>query len=477
MARRLLVTYLTITALALAVVMVPLGAIFADREHDRLVFGIERDAQSVASLVEDALQTGVPPAIDTVLVDYADSGGRIVVVDTSGSSVADSDRIDGVPRDFSTRPEIAAALDGQRSSGTRGSETLGADLVFVAVPVASGGTVHGAVRVTFPTSTLDGRVRSTWLHLGELAIVVLGIVVVVGMVFAQGVTGPVRRLQAAAQRLADGDLSVQVPAGDGPPELRALAETFNTTASRLAQLVESQRRFVADASHELRTPLTALRLRLETLAPLVPDSAAPKLDAAIAETVRLARLVQSLLVLARTDASTPERTTVDIARIVAERADAWQPVAADQDAVVEVDSPREVMVRAVDGALEQILDNLISNALDVAPPSSAVTIRVAPRQDSTELHVIDAGPGMDADARSRAFERFWRNTDGAGEGFGLGLSIVNQLASLSGGHVRLEPGAEGIGLDVVVTLEAVASSTHRHVGHGQDNAYPTLTST
>ena len=477
MARRLLGTYLTVTALALAVVMLPLGAIFADREHDRLVFDIERDAQSVASLVEDALEAGTAPKIDAVLLDYADSGGRIVVVDADGASVADSERLGGQPRDFSTRPEIAAALDGQRNSGTRESETLGADLMFVAVPVASGGQVHGAVRVTYPTSTLEARVRSTWVRLGGLAVLVLGIVAAVGTVLARSVTGPLRRLQAAAGRLADGDLSVQVPSGDGPPELRALAETFNTTADRLAQLVESQRRFVADASHQLRTPLTALRLRLETLMPVVPDPAVPKLEAAIAETTRLARLVQSLLVLARTDASTPGRTTMDLAAVVVERAESWRPVAADHDVLLVPSCPAGVVVWAVDGALEQILDNLISNALDVAPAHSTVEVRVIPADDWTELHVIDTGPGMPPEARAHAFERFWQPPDSSGEGFGLGLAIVHQLASLSGGDVRLESGTDGIGLDVIVRLEPAGPGPVGGRGSGDGNLYPTLTST
>jgi hypothetical protein len=186
MVRRLLVTYLTITALVLAAVVVPLGLTFADRERDRLVFDVERDAQAVSTLVEDALEAGTAPTIDDLLADYADTGGRIVVVDTDGISVADSDRPTGSRRDFSTRPEIAAALDGQRSSGTRSSETLGTGLMYVAVPVASGGVVHGAVRVTFPTSALDARVTSMWLRLGALSAVVLVAVALVGMVLARG---------------------------------------------------------------------------------------------------------------------------------------------------------------------------------------------------------------------------------------------------------------------------------------------------
>jgi signal transduction histidine kinase len=477
MARRLLATYLTITAFVLAAVVIPLGRTFADREGDRLLFDVERDAQAVASLVEDALEAGETPPIGAVLADYADTGGRIVVVSTRGVSVADSDRPDGEPRDFSTRPEIAAALDGRRTSGTRASETLGGELMYVAVPVASGGVVHGAVRVSYPTSTLDARVSSMWLRLGLLSAVVLGAVAAVGLVLARSVTRPVRRLRVAASRLAAGDLAVRVDLDTGAPELRDLAETFNLTAERLAHLVESQRRFVADASHQLRTPLTALRLRLETLSPTVAPEARPKLDAALVETARLARLVQSLLVLARSDAATPTRVTVDLAAIVAERAESWRPAARDRDVALVIDCPTPTRVQAVPGALEQILDNLVSNALEVAPPGSAIAVRAEQRDHRVELHVVDEGPGMAPDVREHAFERFWRPPDAAGQGFGLGLAIVRQLAIACGGDARLEPGPADRGLDAVVRLAPDTPRAPAPAGpHERQNPNPALTS-
>jgi signal transduction histidine kinase len=473
MVRRLLVTYLTITALVLAAVVVPLGLTFADRERDRLVFDVERDAQAVSTLVEDALEAGTAPTIDDLLADYADTGGRIVVVDTDGISVADSDRPTGSRRDFSTRPEIAAALDGQRSSGTRSSETLGTGLMYVAVPVASGGVVHGAVRVTFPTSALDARVTSMWLRLGALSAVVLVAVALVGMVLARGVTRPVRALEDAAHRLADGDLTARADADEGSPELRALAETFNRTADRLAQMVESQRRFVADASHQLRTPLTALRLRLETLEPDIGPASRAKLEAALAETARLARLVQSLLVLARSDAATVQLGAQDVAAIVAERAESWGPAAHDRGVAVTVEAPGPTSAVAAAGALEQILDNLISNALDAAPPGTVVTVRITRGGPWVELHVIDEGPGMAPEVRAHAFERFWRPPGTTGHGFGLGLAIVEQLAHACGGDARLDPGPDGRGLDAVVRL---TSAERRGAGLPGQNPNPALTS-
>jgi signal transduction histidine kinase len=483
MARRLLATYLTITALTLAVVVIPLGRVFADRERARLTYEIEHDAQAVASLVEDDLEAGTAPSIELTLTDYRATGGRIVVVDADGVSVADSDAPDGSPRDFSTRPEIVTALDGRRSSGTRASETLGTGLLYVAVPVASGGSVHGAVRITYPTSKADARVRSLWLRLGLLSSVVLALVAAVGVLFAGGVTRPVRRLQRAAARLAAGDLAVRVEADDGPPELRDLAETFNATAEQLAELIEAQRRFVADASHQLRTPLTALRLRLETLAPHVAEPARPKLDAAIAETNRLGRLVHSLLVLARSDATVAEPAAVDLTAVVADRVVAWAPVAADQAVALTGRCPTDLWVLALPGALEQILDNLLSNALDAVPDGTEIVVHAEPAGDVVDLHVVDQGPGMDLEARSQAFERFWRPTVGRSTrspGFGLGLSIVAQLAARGGGHARLEPGRGGVGLDAVVTLRratppAELASSHDRPEAGP-NVYPTLTS-
>jgi signal transduction histidine kinase len=477
-ARRLLVTYLTISALVLAAVVIPLGRTFADREKDRLVFDIERDAQAVASLVEDALEAGEPPPIDDLLADYAHTGGRIVVVDAQGVSVADSDRPGGEPRDFSTRPEIAAALDGARPAGTRASETLGVELMYVALPVASGGVVHGAVRVSYPTSTLDARVSSMWLRLAALSAVVLGTVAAVGLVLARSVTRPVRRLQVAAGQLAGGDLAARVDLDAGAPELRDLADTFNRTADRLAQLVESQRRFVADASHQLRTPLTALRLRLETLSPAVAPEARPKLAAALAETQRLARLVESLLVLARSDAA-PARAAVDLGAVVAQRTDSWAPTAREQEVAIMVEGPATpTWVSAVPGALDQILDNLVANALDVAPPGTPVTIGVTSRDDAVELHVIDRGPGMAPDVRAHAFERFWRPPGATGQGFGLGLAIVGELAVACGGEARLDPGPAGRGLDAVVRLIPHGRYT-RQPGDGDDvvSPNPALTST
>jgi signal transduction histidine kinase len=321
----------------------------------------------------------------------------------------------------------------------------------VAVPVASQGRIYGAVRITYPTSTVDARVRRVWLALAGVAAVVLSVVALVGFALARSTTRPLQALEQATTAVAHGDLEARAPTDRGPLEVRRLAEAFNDMAARLSRLLDSQRAFVADASHQLRTPLTALRLRLENLEATTPAAAASDLRAAAAETGRLARLVDGLLVLARTEAAPGRREVVDLAAVVADRQAAWAPLAAEQKVELTVHPTSATPVWAIPGALEQTLDNLLANALRVAPAGSRIQLAVRRAGSWVELHLTDQGPGMPADQRQRAFDRFWRGSTPDKEGTGLGLAIVRQLLEASGGAAELRPNPGG-GLDAVARL-------------------------
>jgi signal transduction histidine kinase len=273
----------------------------------------------------------------------------------------------------------------------------------------------------------------------------------VGFALARLVTRPVNRLKEAARRIAEGDLTARAPAYHGAPELRELASTFNDTAGRLKEMLDAQDAFVADASHQLRTPLAALRLQLENIESAAPSSLQPALASARAETARLSRISEALLSLTRSVTAHTVCEPIDAARAAADRHQAWEPVATDAGVQLVLSAPDHAWVAASPGALEQILDNLIDNALEVAPPASTVHIEIRPVDDLVELHVIDHGPGLSYEQRSRAFDRFWRGPSAEPGGTGLGLAIVLQLAKRCGGRAELRPGSED-GIDAVVSL-------------------------
>ncbi len=457
MTRRLVASYLALALVVLVALEIPLGVLYARGERDALNLRIERDATALASLAEDVLESGGDPAaLREVAAAYgADTGARAVIVDAQGRSVADSDPSRPLGRSFASRPEVAAALRGERVVGERGSQTLGNRIVFVAVPSASGGRVHGAVRVSFAADQVDARVRRYWLVLVGIGLVVMAAVAAVGWLLARSVASPLERLGATAARIGGGDLTARADEGAGPPEVRQLARRLNESTARLGAMVAAQRDFVADASHQLRTPLTALRLRLENLERDVAPAGRGDLDAALDETDRLARLVDGLLALARADEPDVRRAAVDVAAACRHRAEAWRPVAAEEGVAVEVEAPPEAAALAVPGAIEQILDNLIDNAVRVAPPGSAVEVAVVREADRVTVRVADRGPGMDPEALASAFDRFW-TTRAAGGGTGLGLAVVERLAAASGGSARLRA-RDGGGIVAEVRLPATGA--------------------
>jgi signal transduction histidine kinase len=454
MTRRLLVGYLAITVIVLLILEVPLAVFYSQRERERFTTAVERDASVLATIYEDSLEKGQPPNAAAAQQYAKRTGARVVVVDNDG--IAEVDTAESVPRDFSTRPEIITALTGSRAVGTRSSATLHADLLYVAIPVASGGTIHGAVRVTLDTSDVDSQIHRFWLGLAAVAAVILAAMALVGLAIARSMTRPIRRLQGVATQFAGGDLSIDEQPLEGPVELQALARTMSTMAARLSELLTAQRAFVADASHQLRTPLTALRLRLENLQARASTADADELEAAIDETVRLGALVNDLLQLARADQSHVVEDT-DLAAVTTGRVDMWAAVADAKDVRLELSgADQPVLVAAVPGALEQILDNVLDNAINATPSGSLVTVSVERGTAQHALRISDHGPGLSDDDKAHAVQRFWRGATG-GSGTGLGLAIASALATASGGDLTLGD-VPGHGLAVRLSLRPASSS-------------------
>jgi signal transduction histidine kinase len=436
---RLLVAFAYVLVLVIVALAVPL-ALSTQHRIDREVRAQAADgAQLVAASASGRLDQ--PGQLDTLVGKVArDLGARVIVVDLSGSLLADSAQPGTRGVAYGNRPEIVEALAGRTVQGRRRSATLDEQLLYTAVPVVKAGRTDGAVRVTQSVAALDREVRRDQYALAGIGALALVFGLAVAWFVAGSLARPLGQLASTARRVGSGDLEAR-GAVEGSAEQRDVARAFNTMADRLTHALEAQREFVANASHQLRTPLTGLRLRLEA-ADMANSDPAVRADLAAAETetLRLARLVTNLLTLASADAPAPPSEPVDLA-VAAHEAEARWRARADQEGrsvVAAADAP--VVGQGNGDDIATSLDNLIENALVHAPEGSAVTITCGRDGAQVFVAVLDEGPGISAEDAAAAFRRFQRGAArpaGRG-GTGLGLAIVGALAARWGGSASLQ---------------------------------------
>lgn len=460
MTRRLLVTYLTFALLILVALEVPLGYVYHRNEEQQAFGQLEHDAEVLAAFVDTALRANDRTQVGLLARESAQRlGGHVDIVDARGEVLSSTHPDKHLPGEFAAAPDIRTVLSGKGRISTRTAVTGGVEMMSVAVPIHPGVAAQGALRVSVPTAPLTSRIERFWFILFAAGIAVLAAVALIAFALARWISKPVRALEQATRRLADGTLLAAPAATTGPPELQRLAATFYATGNRMQALIESQRSFIGHASHQLKTPLAALRLRLENLEDDIAADGRRNLRAALTETDRLAQMVETLLAMARSEQTILPREAVVLSAAVADRVFLWAPLAADQDVRFRTTGDDDVRAWAIPGAVDQILDNLVSNALRVAPRGSTVTIGWSasgePDPTTVQLHVVDEGPGLTAEQRQRALDPFWRAPDAARGGTGLGLSLVRKLAEASGGDAALRP-APGGGIDAVVTLPTPA---------------------
>ena len=463
MRRLLLLSFVGIALLALAVSTVPLAFFIQSVERDRVLTALERDAFVIAGKAEEALESlayeDLLP-VRELTKKYRDAGGaRVVIVDKQGTAVVTNDPQENrVGVSYASRVEFGDALEGRVSTGERFSDTLGITLVYVAVPVYSGPDTVGAVRLTFDKAVIDEEVNEQLAGIAVVALSTLAISALLAIVLSFLLSRGVRNLDRAAVGLAAGKLDERVSENEGPPELRALASSFNQMAERLGTLLEQQRRFASDASHQLRTPLTALRLRIEG----IRESMNPRgknterFDAIEDEIGRLSRLIDGLLALGRAGSTSTVVEDIDASSVVRERVDGWRLLAEEASRTLVAHIEPAISVRALPTALEQIVDVYLDNALSLTPEGGTITVALRSDKDKATLTVEDEGPGVSKEVAERAFDRFWRGQSHY-EGSGLGLAIVRQLAEASGASVSLTNNDRGQG--------AIASAVFHKVAH------------
>jgi signal transduction histidine kinase len=393
--RRRLVSSTAAIALASVIVLgVPLGLVEAARVRSDATSRLEREADAVASAIDDSLEAHRPLS-PLRLARFVRPRHRVVIVTHAGQQLAVGDPIDG---------DVTRVRSGSSQSATVVAEA--------------------------PASEASDRVIRAWLLIAALAVGGVAAAVALAFVQARRLARPLESLASTSARLGEGDFSTR--AGRfSIPEVDALAHVFDSSAERIARLVAREREFSANVSHQLRTPLTALRLRLEELA-LQPASDAERaeVEAALGEVDRLESTIAGLLAYAR-EASAGEVAPIDLADLARRHAATWRVLFGRVGRRLEVDDPAPVHVTASPAAVGQVLDVLLDNALHHGAGRALVTVSDDGRR--ARLAVEDEGLGVPPEAVAEVFER--GSSDGGGTGIGLHLAQV--LATSEGGRLTL----------------------------------------
>jgi two-component system sensor histidine kinase TctE len=240
-----------------------------------------------------------------------------------------------------------------------------------------------------------------------------------------------------------------VPQTGLPREARVLAARINELLARLGSAIRAQKRFVADAAHQLRTPLAAVMLQVER-AERAPDGATEReaLRALHRSVERAGRMTQQLLALARTDPeaiNAVELKSLDLVALARRVGEEWIPRALKRDIDFGLIVPSgPVLIAGDDRLLSELLSNLIDNALRYCGAAGRVSVIVEGGPQPT-LAVQDDGPGIPEDERVRIFERFYRVPGSSGDGCGLGLAIVEEIARMHRSTVEVSTGTDARG--------------------------------
>jgi len=293
---------------------------------------------------------------------------------------------------------------------------------------------------------------------------------IIAMRAFRDIATPLADVMTAADAVAAGDLSVRVemPAR-GPGEFGRLAESFNRMAEELEQADQRRRNLTADVAHELRTPLHIIQGNLEGILDDVYEPTSEHITATLDETHLLARLVEDLRTLSLAEAGQLplEWEAVDVAELLTDLSTSFggQTEAAGLDLRVEIEGELPTITGDV-GRLNQVLGNLMGNALRHTPPGGIITLRAERSDGDVRIIVQDTGEGIPAEDLPYVFDRFWRGdrarSHAGGAGSGLGLAIARQLVQAHGGAIRVES-EPGQGTTFIIELSADERPTTDYV--------------
>ncbi len=434
MTQRILGGFVAVLAMVIVGIVVPLGWVVSAQHSRDYRANTLATARSLAAIAEEKLgdhERG--STLDQMLAQARDRTDAVALLAPDGALVGTTGR------------PLPTRWLGQAHDGTLPARANGQILVSAAV--GDDNPPVGLIVIARSAKPLDRWLMMLWFALVASAVVAIAVGALVGWLLARWIARPLTGLAAAARDIGSGRLTIRAPSENGPNQVREVAVAFNDMAEKVTALLEAQRGMTADVSHQLRTPLAALRLRLELLCDDIEETQRDELLAMLMETKRLSRLVDGLLTVARAEAVVSVPVPTDVAAVCVARIAAWSPVAAERGITLDIDAG-SAMAASTEGHLEQILDNLIANALEAVPVRGWIRVEVFSTPTQAVFRIVDSGPGMTTEQRANAFGRFVTDRGDRG-GMGLGLAIVGRLVATDHGEAHLEETSGG-GLTVDV---------------------------
>ncbi len=430
----------------LAVILAALGGFLVFRLRADLVHGIDQSLDVRAAQISLGLQNGCEGEFQDVSdaslagLPQGESAAQLLspageVLESSGDAMAQ--------RSLISPATLAGALQGRRARATVASGIDGEPFRILSVRLPKG-SCNGVIVVATSLDDVNRSVHRLLVLLlvaGPAALVAAG---AGGWMLARKALSPVARMTREASELGVGRLDERIDVPTSSDELHHLATTLNSMLDRLQRGVEEKRRFVADASHDLRTPLAVMRSELDVSlrAPGLTADSKEVLTSTLDEVERMSRIVESLLTLARIDEGSLEllREPVELRGLAEAVVRSMSSLASERGVSVEVDGVGET-VRADRTRLEQVLTNLMSNALRYSETGADVRVSLWCEGSEAGMTVRDSGPGVSPEVLPRIFERFVRadaSRTGEDGGSGLGLAICREIVEAHGGRIWVD---------------------------------------
>lgn len=432
---------------------------------------LERDLSDKGAMLAMAVEHGLDLAdTPTVRVFAGRTRGRLTLIARDGRVLSDSDASSLRMENHRGRPEIEAALAGRPSSARRKSTTIGVDFLYVAVPVRD-----GALRLAVPLAEIQGQVAEVRRRLLVSTALAFLPAIILALWFTRLLSRRLGSIIHYARELARGNFQARLERV-GTDELGLLERKLNETGEKLEAMfrelerehaelekVERVRKdFVINVSHELRTPLASIQGYTETLLDGALDD--PQHNVRFLQIIRqnaerLANLTADLLTLSRVELKQQKFSfaAYNVDRLLENTVDSMMPLAARKGiTLTQVPSAASAQAFCDAEAVNQVVTNLVDNALKYTSPGGEITLGVTalPQKQMVEVFVRDTGIGIPIEELPRLFERFYRVDKARSRalgGTGLGLSIVKHLVRAQGGDVRVES-TPGKGSEFLFTL-------------------------